>query len=186
MAAVEGGRPVHRIDHRRDAFERVAHRQIRMVENRVQDRRRVREAGRLDDHAPEGRDAAVVALAQQVLEGGDEIAPHGAAEASGGEQHEAFLHRLDEEVVEADLAELVDDHDRVGERRILEETVEQRRLAGAEKARENREGDRRHAACLTADFTHGGPLSWTPLNRRQRRRRPCGGSPGSRWRRSPR
>ena len=48
----------------------------------------------------------------------DEIAAHRAAEAPGGEQDHAVVDRLDEQVVEADLAELVDDDDRVGERRI--------------------------------------------------------------------
>src|SRR3982075_381587 len=42
-------------------------------------------------------------------------------------------------MVEADLAELVDQHGGVGERRVIEHPVEQRGLAGAEKAGQHRE-----------------------------------------------
>ena len=68
LVRVEGRGAVDRVDHRDDAFERVAHRQVRVVEHRVQDRRRVGEAGGLDDDAAERRDAAVVAPAQEVFE----------------------------------------------------------------------------------------------------------------------
>ena len=135
LVRVEGRGAVHRVHHRDHAFERVAQGEIGVVEHRVQDRRRVGEAGGLDHDAPEGRDAAVVALAQQVLERRDEVAAHRAAEAAGGEQDHALVHGLDEEVVEADLAELVDDHDGVGERRVLQQAVEQRGLAGARGSR---------------------------------------------------
>src|SRR5258705_3576054 len=42
-------------------------------------------------------------------------------------------------MVDADLAEPVDQHSGVGERRVLEQPVEQRGLAGAEKAGQHRE-----------------------------------------------
>jgi len=44
-------------------------------------------------------------------------------------------------MVEADLAELVDDHGGFGERGVAHEAVEQRGLAGAEEAGEHRQGD---------------------------------------------
>ena len=50
---IERGGAVDRIDHRHHAFDRVAHRQIGMIEHRVQDRRRIGETGGLDDDAPE-------------------------------------------------------------------------------------------------------------------------------------
>ena len=43
--------------------------------------------------------------------------------------------------VEADLAELIDQNQRVGQRLVLEQAVEQRRLAGAEKAGEQGQRD---------------------------------------------
>ena len=46
-------------------------------------------------------------------------------------------------MVEADLAELVDQHGGAGERRVFEQAVEQAGLAGAEEPGEHREGQRR-------------------------------------------
>jgi hypothetical protein len=43
-------------------------------------------------------------------------------------------------MVEADLAELVDDDRRLGKRRVLDQPVEQAGLAGAEKPGQHREG----------------------------------------------
>src|SRR5947209_4253898 len=40
-------------------------------------------------------------------------------------------------MIEPDLAELVDDHDRAGERFILQQAVEERGLAGAQEASEH-------------------------------------------------
>ena len=106
-----------------------------MVEHGVQDRRRVGQPGRLDDDALERLHAAVVAPAQQVLQGRDQVAAHGAAEAARREQDHALVGRLDEEVIETDLAELVDDDDGALEGRVAQQIVEQRRLAGAEETR---------------------------------------------------
>ena len=49
----------------------------------------------------------------------DQVAAHGAAQAAGREQHHAVLDVLDQQMVEADLAELVDDDGGLGQRRIL-------------------------------------------------------------------
>jgi hypothetical protein len=68
-------------------------------------RGRIRKAGRLDDDATE---LAIVERAQQPLQGIDEIASDGAAQAAGGEQHQPIIGMLDEEMIEADLAEFVD------------------------------------------------------------------------------
>src|SRR5436305_4679695 len=48
---------------------------------------------------------------------------------------------LDQQMIEADLAELVDDHRRLREHFVLQQAIEQRGLAGAEKAGEHRERD---------------------------------------------
>jgi hypothetical protein len=143
---VERGKPVHSINDRDHPIERVAHREIRVIEHRVQDGGRVGQPCRFDDDAPEWRYPAVVAPAQQILEGGDEVAADRAAEAARREQDHALVHRFDEEVIEADLAELVDDHDRVGEGGVAEETIEERRLARAKEAGEHGQRDRRQRA----------------------------------------
>jgi hypothetical protein len=141
--AVERRQAVHRIDYRDDPLERVAHGEIRVIQHRVQDWGRVREPRGLDDHAPERGDAAVVAPAQQVLKGGDEIAAHRATQAAGRQQDHAVIDGLDEKMIEADLAELVDDDDGVGKGRIAQKTVQEGRLAGAKEPREDGERDRR-------------------------------------------
>ena len=56
---------------------------------------------------------------------------------------------LDEQVIEADLAEFVDDHDGVVQRRILNQPVQQRRLSGTEKTRQDRERNGRRGAGRT-------------------------------------
>ena len=129
--SVERRHAVDRIDQRDDAVELVAQGEIGVVDQHVEDRRGIGEAGGLDHKALERRDAAIVQTAQQILERDDQVVADGAAQAARGEQDHAVLDALDEEVVETDLAELVDQHDRVGEGRVLEQAVEQGGLAGA-------------------------------------------------------
>ena len=67
----------------------------------------------------------------------DEIAAQGAAQAAALQQHHAVVDRFDQQMIETDLAELVDDHGGLGERRVAQQPVEQRGLAGAEEAGEH-------------------------------------------------
>ena len=105
-------------------------------EEGLRHRRRVGEAGGLDQDAVEAAGPL-----HQPLDDVDEVAAHGAADAAVVHL-EHFLVGLDDEVVvDADLAELVDD-DRVLLAVVLgEDAVEQRRLAGAEVAGEHGDGD---------------------------------------------
>ena len=114
---VERGGAVDRIDHRDDAVEPVAHHQIGMRHRGLQHRRRIGEAGGLQDHAAEawrGRCRDRAAGVQRV----DQIAAQRAAQAAALQQHHVVVDRLDQQMVEADLAELVDDDGGVGERRV--------------------------------------------------------------------
>ena len=80
-------------------FDRVAHGQIGMVENRMQDRRRIGKTRGLDDHAPERQIRPLSRLRREVFEGRDEIAAHRAAEAAGGEQDHPLVHGLHQQVI---------------------------------------------------------------------------------------
>ncbi len=100
-----------------------------MQHDRVQDRRRVRQTRRLDDHTVEPVHPAVVEPAQKIFQRGDQIAANGAAQATGGKLHNAVASLIDKQVIQPDLAEFVDDDRRVRHRRILQDPVEQRRLA---------------------------------------------------------
>jgi hypothetical protein len=109
----------------------------------VCDWRRVREARGLD------QDAIQLTLAlQQVTDDTDQIAAHGAANASVV-HFEDFLVGVDDKlVVDADLAELVDDH-RVSAAVLFgKHAVEKRRLPGAEIAGQDGYRDR-------GSFGHG-------------------------------
>ena len=70
---------------------------------------------------------------------------------SGLRQLISFISRM----TKADRAELVDDHHRIGERRIAQQPVQQRRLAGAEEAGEHRERDRLRATGIRTGIRTG-------------------------------
>ena len=135
---VERRLAIDAVDHGDDAVEPVALHQIRMRHGGVQQRRRIGQAGRFDQHAAEGA-APVVEIAQQRLQRVHQIAAHGAAQATRLQQHHVVADIFDQQVIERDVAEFVDDDGGIAQRRVLEQAVEQRGLAGAEKAGEHGE-----------------------------------------------
>ena len=98
---VERGLAVDRVDHRDDAVEAVAHRQIRMRHRGLQHRRRIGQAGRLQDHPAERR-PAVVEIAQQLLQRVDQVAAQRAAQAAALQQYDAVADLAHQQVIEAD------------------------------------------------------------------------------------
>jgi hypothetical protein len=58
------------------------------------------------------------------------------------QQHHVVVDRLDQQVVEADLAEFVDDNGGAGESRIAQEAIEKGGLAGPEEAGQHGQRDR--------------------------------------------
>ena len=82
-----------------------------------------------------------VAPVEQIGEPVDQIAAQRAAQAAGIERNDFAFHRLEQQMVEADLAPFVDDHQRIGERRAAQQMVDQARLAGAEEAGDDVERD---------------------------------------------
>ena len=83
----------------------------------------------------------VFVLVQQIAQGIHQVAAHGAAQTAAVEQHHVFLTADHELVVEADLAELVDDHRGVAHLRQVQQMVQHRGLAAAEKAGQQRDGN---------------------------------------------
>ena len=104
----------------------------------VQHRRGIGQAGGLQQHAAE-RAAPVVEIAQQGLQRVDQIAAHGAAQAAALQQHHVVADIFHQQVIERDVAEFIDDDGGLAQRLVLEQAVEQRGLAGAEKAGEDGE-----------------------------------------------
>ena len=105
-------------------------------EEGLRDRRGIGEAGGLDDDRVE----AALAL-HQPLDDADEVAAHGAADAAVVHLEHFLVGADDELVVDADLAELVDDDGVALAVRLAQDAVEQRRLAGPEIAGEDGDGD---------------------------------------------
>ena len=132
---------------------RAAH--VLVDEEGLRDRRRIGEARRLDD------DRVELALApHQPFDDADQVAAHGAADAAVVHLEHFLVGADDQLVVDADLAELVDDHRVALAVRLGEDAVEQGRLAGAEIAGEDGDGD-----FVEARVGHGGqalaaPDSW--------------------------
>ncbi len=123
------------VDERRDARKDRPPRQDRIGHQRVQNRRGVGEAARLQDDPGKASERARVAAGQQVAQAVDEIAAQRAAQAARRHEDHVALDRLEQQMVEPDLSPFVDDDERVGEFARAQQAVDQRGLAGAEKAR---------------------------------------------------
>ena len=141
--AFELGGAVHRIDDSNDAAEPEMMLEYRLGEDRVGDGRRVGEARSLDGDAPEGRDFAALALGEQAPERALQVAADGAAQTAAVHQQHAFLGMLDQVVVEADLAEFVDEHGGVAQGGRFQQPGQQGRLAAAEEAGDDVDRDQR-------------------------------------------
>ena len=131
---------VRDIDGSNNAVAPVALGDEEIFHQRVDYRRRIGKPGSLDEYARECGDLSPQALHEKIAQAAREVATHAAAEAAGIEQDEVVVDLVDEMMVDADLAELVDQHRRVGHCRLLQQMIEQRRLAGPEEAGED--GDR--------------------------------------------
>ena len=131
---VEACAAVQRIDERHHPIDQEAQHEIGVIHDRVQHRCGIGKAGRFDYHAVESQ-AAIIAAAQHLLERRHEIAADRAAEAARGHHDHIVGDALDEQMVEADLAEFVDEHHTIGEFRRPQQPIEQSRLAGAEGIR---------------------------------------------------
>ena len=139
---VERGRAIDRIDDGDDAIEPEGMHKCGMPHDRLQHRHRVGKAGGLDDDPRQALNAAGLQPVDQVGQRIHQFATHGAAQAAVGEFDDPVRRLFDQEVIDGDIAELVDDDRRVGKCWILEQAVEQRRLASAKEASQHRHRDR--------------------------------------------
>ena len=174
------------VDDRDHAAQHKARGDEGVILQRLQKRHRIGKAGGLDDDAPERRDLAGIEPKRKPRQGDDQITEHGAAEAAIGEQNGLVFRRLDQQMIEADLAEFVDDDQRALHVRRAEDAVEQRGLAAAEKAGQQVNGDTRfdlifHFGLLTRRraFRIGNNLSRRPGPRFVDRGRRLKAGPGS-------
>ena len=110
-----------------------------VIEHRVgaegeQDRRRVGKAGGFDHDPAKPLDLAGLAPLEQAAQRASQVFADGAAQAAAWQFKDAALDKVDEVMIDRDLADFVDDDGRVGEGRRGEGATQQRRLAAAEKA----------------------------------------------------
>ena len=118
-------------------------------EERLRYRRGVGEPRGLDD------DGVELALApHQALDDADQVAAHGAADAAVVHLEHFLVGADNQLVVDADLAELVDDHGEFLSMRLGQDAVEQRGLAGAEVAGKHGDGDFFGLGCFDAWSGH--------------------------------
>src|SRR5262249_55057041 len=92
----------------------------------------------LDHDVVERRNLTRLAAMVETVQRADEVAEHGAAEAAVFEHHDGVIAGRHQRMIEADLAEFVDHHGGLRQRRMAQAAVEQSRLAASEKSRENR------------------------------------------------
>src|SRR3546814_10991235 len=93
-----------------------------------------------DHDAVEGGHLALGAALVQRLQRVEQVAAHGAAETAGIQQDRILVDALDQRVVEADLAELVDDHRHPVHSRVRQQRLQQGGLPTAEEAGQDRKG----------------------------------------------
>src|SRR5215210_1541625 len=105
-------------------------------EDREEDGGGIREPGRLHYHPIERRDSTSSLLVQKLQELGDEILARGAAHAAVLEEDGLLIGAPEEVMVEANLAELVDEHGRIRQGR--EHPRKKGSLAASEEPRYDR------------------------------------------------
>ncbi len=151
MLAVDGGD---------DAIELIDAVDALLGHDGVHDRGWIGETGGFEDDALDRWDVAPQGAGVHAFESLDEVAADLAAHTSRRQQDGVVVDLLNEAVVDADLAELVDDDAGAGHGGIVEEALQERGLTGAEKAREHGQRDGLRcglaggSACLACRITH--------------------------------
>lgn len=126
---VEEELPAFGVDHGDDSPERHRRREAGVSGEPVDDRRRIRDAGRLDDDR-------FRIEAEHAIESLEEGSVDRAADAARGEEMDVPVQRLEEMMIDPELPDLVHEHGQTARRRFPEQPREHGALAGAEKPRQ--------------------------------------------------
>ncbi len=138
---VERCHAVHRIHGSQHAIKPENLREKRMTHDRMQHRGRIGKPRGFDDDALQRLDAAGLQPVDEIGQRIDQFTAHCAAQTPVSQLDHALARLLDQQMVNAHLAELVDNDCCIAERRIFQKPVEQRRLAGAKKAGQHGNGN---------------------------------------------
>src|SRR3954463_117489 len=134
---VELLRRVLRVDQRDDGVEQIVVADFLVGEEGLRHRSGIRHAGGLYHHAVELQ-RALLALFLERAKNADQVAAHGAADAAVVHLDDLLVGFLDDRAIDPDFAELVLDHRDPMTMLLLEDAIEERGLAAAEKAGEDR------------------------------------------------
>ena len=110
--------------------------ELRDVEKSLRDRTGVGDAGGFDEQIVEAT------FFEEILHAFHEILADGAAKAAVAKFQDIILGSFDERAVDPDLADFIDDDSKLVAVLLLEDVVQQRGFPGAEKASQDRNGDR--------------------------------------------
>ena len=133
------------VDGRDDPVDAVLGLDHRIGEQRREDRRGIREAGRLDRDALVARDLPARAPCLEVAQLVGQVGADGAADAARCQHDGALVDAREQVMVERDLAELVHEHGGLAHLRVAQQLAQERRLAAAEEARDQRDRGPAHA-----------------------------------------
>jgi hypothetical protein len=137
---VEVELPVDRINGDNDPCNAEVVLQHRISFDGKQQRCRVGQARSLDEHTGKGGNVTSLVPVQEVLEDPHEVVPQRAADAAVAEQDCGLFETLEEVMIEANLAELIDQHRGVTGLCAGQEAPQERRFAAPQKARHQRDG----------------------------------------------
>ena len=119
----------------------------RVFGQRVDHRRGVGHAGRLDQHPVDRSDLAPCRACEEVLERAYQVTLHAAADTARVEHQQGLVDLVDQMMIDPDRAELVDQHRRARELGQAQQVIEERGLAGPQ---ESGEQDDRHPPVVPA------------------------------------
>src|SRR5262249_42715385 len=139
--ALQRARAIHGIDRRHNAAQLEPPGKIWFDHQRLENGSRISQPAGLDNNAGKRGNHTSIAAVHHGCDGIGKIAAQTAAEAPIRKLDEAVRARLDQLMVKANLAEFVDDDGGAREFRLPEQVTQQRRLAAAEKAREDNDTD---------------------------------------------
>jgi hypothetical protein len=129
---------VDRIDCRHDGIEPQEMRDQWIVQQELHDRGRICQTRGLDENTAKRRNLATIASHQQCAQRLLEVAADCAANTTAREYSHLAIDALDEEMIKTDFAVFVDDDGAVLHVVVAQQAIEQRGLAAAEKAGDQR------------------------------------------------
>jgi len=131
--SVQRIRTVRSIDRGDHTIKAIARGNDRVRHQRVQNRCWIRQTRCFNHQTFELWHLPAPTPTDQIPQCLNQIAPDCAAQAAGIHDNHVFARRLYQQIIDPDLAKLIDHDGRLAHRRMLQKPVQHRRLAGAEK-----------------------------------------------------